>query len=205
MNNIDKAIMYKEGNTLQKRVEELTKQIKTATKEAKIFIEKDIKKYEYAIKGENKIINTLMNSNIPMLILHDLNIAYKDYKVQIDFMIITKRNYYVLECKNTYGNILVDGNGNFFRTYYGKKVGIYNPIDKLDRNIDIIKAYLYDHSDFLEKLILNKAYDNFYHGIVVLSNENVVVDMKQAPRDIKKKVVRVDKLIDYQKVVRYIY
>lgn len=62
MNNIDKAIMYKEGNTLQKRVEELTKQIKTATKEAKIFIEKDIKKYEYAIKGENKIINTLMNT-----------------------------------------------------------------------------------------------------------------------------------------------
>ena len=201
MNNIDKAIMYKEGNTLQKRVEELTKQIKTATKEAKIFIEKDIKKYEYAIKGENKIINTLMNSNIPMLILHDLNIAYKDYKAQIDFMIITKRNYYILECKNTYGNILVDSNGNFFRTYYGKKVGIYNPIDKLDRNIDIIKAYLYDHSDFLEKLILNKSYDNFYHGIIVLSNENVVVDMKQSPRDIKNKVVRVDKLVEYIKKI----
>ena len=174
MNTIDKAIMYKEGNTLQKRVEDLNKEIKTATKEEKIFIEKDIKKYEYAIKGENKIINALMNSNIPMLILHDLNIAYKDYKAQIDFMIITKRNYYILECKNTYGNILVDSNGNFFRTYYGKKVGIYNPIDKLDRNIDIIKAYLYDHSDFLEKLILNKSYDNFYHGVVVLSNENVV-------------------------------
>ena len=117
MNNIDKAIMYKEGNTLQKRVEDLNKEIKTATKEEKIFIEKDIKKYEYAIKGENKIINALMNSNIPMLILHDLNIAYKDYKAQIDFMIITKRNYYILECKNTYGNILVDSNGNFFRTY----------------------------------------------------------------------------------------
>ena len=179
MDNIDKAIIYKEGNTLQKRVEDLNKEIKTATKEEKIFIEKNIKKYEYAIKGENKIINALMNSNIPMLILHDLNIAYKDYKAQIDFMIITKRNYYILECKNTYGNILVDSNGNFFRTYYGKKVGIYNPIDKLDRNIDIIKAYLYDHSDFLEKLILNKSYDNFYHGIIVLSNENVVVDMKQ--------------------------
>ena len=142
-----------------------------------------------------------MNSNIPMLILHDLNIAYKDYKAQIDFMIITKRNYYILECKNTYGNILVDSNGNFFRTYYGKKVGIYNPIDKLDRNIDIIKAYLYDHSDFLEKLILNKSYDNFYHGVVVLSNENVVVDMKQAPRDIKKKVVRIDKLVEYIKKI----
>ena len=107
MDNIDKAIIYKEGNTLQKRVEDLNKEIKTATKEEKIFIEKDIKKYEYAIKGENKIINALMNSNIPMLILHDLNIAYKDYKAQIDFMIITKRNYYILECKNTYGNIWI--------------------------------------------------------------------------------------------------
>ena len=45
MDNIDKAIMYKEGNTLQKRVEDLNKEIKTATKEEKIFIEKDIKKY----------------------------------------------------------------------------------------------------------------------------------------------------------------
>ena len=60
---------------------------------------------------------------------------------------------------------------------------------------------MYDHSDFLEKLILNKSYDNFYHGIIVLSNENVVVDMKQSPRDIKNKVVRVDKLVEYIKKI----
>ena len=201
MKDIENSIMYKEGNILKNRIEELNKKVKTASKEAKEFIEKDIRKYEYALKGENKVVNALMNSNIPMLILHDLNIQYKDHRVQIDFMLITRRNYYILECKNTYGNILVDNDGNFYRTYYGKKVGIYNPIDKLDRNIDTIKLYLNDHSTFLEKLILNKAYDNFYHGLVVLSNENTIVDTKSAPRDVKNKIVRVDKLVDYIKKI----
>ncbi len=199
MKDIIEPIIYKEGNILKNRIEELNKKLKNSTKEAKDFIEKDIKKYEYALKGENKVTNALMNSNIPMIILHDLNIAYKDRRCQIDYMIITKKNYYILECKNTYGNILVDGTGSFYRTYYGKKVGIYNPIDKLDRNIDTIKMYLNDHSTFLEKLILNKAYDDFYHGVVVVSNENTVVDTKAAPRDIKNKIIRVDKLVDYIK------
>ena len=201
MKDIENSIMYKEGTILKNRIEELNKKIKGASKEAKEFIEKDIRKYEYALRGENKVINALMNSNIPMLILHDLNIVYKDHRVQIDFMLITRKNYYILECKNTYGNILIDNNGNFYRTYYGKKVGIYNPLDKLDRNIDTIKLYLNDHSTFLEKLILNKAYDDFYHGVVVLSNENTIVDTKSAPRDVKNRIVRVDKLVDYIKKI----
>ena len=113
MKDIENSIMYKEGTILKNRIEELNKKIKGASKEAKEFIEKDIRKYEYALRGENKVINALMNSNIPMLILHDLNIVYKDHRVQIDFMLITRKNYYILECKNTYGNILIDNNGNF--------------------------------------------------------------------------------------------
>lgn len=199
MNTLEKPTTCKEGNILQLRIKELNKKIKTATEEEKIFIEKDIRKYENSIKCENKIINTLLNCKIPMYILKDLNIKYKDYKIQIDFLLITKKKVYILESKNTYGNIVIDNNGNFYRTYYGKKISIYNPIKKLDRNIDTVRMIINNENDLITKLIQNKPYDNFYNGIVVLSNENTIINTKQAPRNIKNKVVRLDRLVEYIK------
>ena len=157
MKDIENSIMYKEGNILKSRIEELNKKIKTASKEAKEFIEKDIRKYEYALRGENKVVNALMNSNIPMLILHDLNIVYKDRRVQIDFMLITRRNYYILECKNTYGNILIDKNS---------AVGILEEFKANHKDAKVTATFfvnggIFNQSEYNEK-ILNWMIDNGY-------------------------------------------
>lgn len=195
-------ILYYSGNTLENKIKVLENKLKnTKSKEEKLYLYEEIQKYKYGIQGENKILYELKNSHIPMYILHDINLEYKDYKAQIDFIILTKKNYYIIECKNLYGNISIDNKGNFYRINNKNKVGIYNPITQLDRHINIIRRYIEDRNNFIGKLIVKKIFDSMYHGIVVLANDNTVVEDKYAPKNVKNKVIRADQLIEYIKYI----
>lgn len=196
------TILYYSGNTLENKIKVLENKLKNVkSKEEKLYLYEEIQKYKYGIQGENKILYELKNSHIPMYILHDINLEYKDYKAQIDFIILTKKNYYIIECKNLYGNISIDNKGNFYRINNKNKVGIYNPITQLDRHINIIRRYIEDKNNFIGKLIVKKIFDSMYHGIVVLANDNTVVEDKYAPKTVKNKVIRADKLIEYIKYI----
>lgn len=196
------TILYYSGNTLENKIKVLENKLKnTKSKEEKSYLYEEIQKYKYGIQGENKILYELKNSHIPMYILHDINLEYKDYKAQIDFIILTKKNYYIIECKNLYGNISIDNKGNFYRINNKNKVGIYNPITQLDRHVNIIRRYIEDRNNFIGKLIVKKIFDSMYHGIVVLANDNTVVEDKYAPKNVKNKVIRADKLIEYIKYI----
>lgn len=48
-----------------------------------------------------------------MYILHDICIEYKDLKAQIDYLIVTRKKIFIIECKNLIGNIEIDSKGNF--------------------------------------------------------------------------------------------
>lgn len=196
------TILYYSGNTLENKIKVLENKLKnTKSKEEKLYLYEEIQKYKYGIQGENKILYELKNSHIPMYILHDINLEYKDYKAQIDFIILTKKNYYIIECKNLYGNISIDNKGNFYRINNKNKVGIYNPITQLDRHVNIIRRYIEDRNNFIGKLIVKKIFDSMYHGIVVLANDNTVVEDKYAPKNVKNKVIRADQLIEYIKYI----
>lgn len=196
------TILYYSGNTLENKIKVLESKLKNVkSKQEKLYLYEEIQKYKYGIQGENKILYELKNSHIPMYILHDINLEYKDYKAQIDFIILTKKNYYIIECKNLYGNISIDNKGNFYRINNKNKVGIYNPITQLDRHINIIRRYIEDRNNFIGKLIVKKIFDSMYHGIVVLANDNTVVEDKYAPKNVKNKVIRADKLIEYIKYI----
>ncbi len=196
------TILYYSGNTLENKIKVLENKLKnTKSKQEKSYLYEEIQKYKYGIQGENKILYELKNSHIPMYILHDINLEYKDYKAQIDFIILTKKNYYIIECKNLYGNISIDNKGNFYRINNKNKVGIYNPITQLDRHINIIRRYIEDRNNFIGKLIVKKIFDSMYHGIVVLANDNTVVEDKYAPKNVKNKVIRADQLIEYIKYI----
>lgn len=196
------TILYYSGNTLENKIKVLENKLKNVkSKEEKLYLYEEIQKYKYGIQGENKILYELKNSHIPMYILHDINLEYKDYKAQIDFIILTKKNYYIIECKNLYGNISIDNKGNFYRINNKNKVGIYNPITQLDRHVNIIRRYIEDKNNFIGKLIVKKIFDSMYHGIVVLANDNTVVEDKYAPKNVKNKVIRADKLIEYIKYI----
>lgn len=86
-------------------------------------IEKQTKLAQYGVMGEKNVAFELKNSGIDMFVLQDIYLEINGLSAQIDYIVITRRHIYIIECKNLIGNIEIDNSGNFIRTYelFGKR------------------------------------------------------------------------------------
>lgn len=145
-----------------------------------------------------------LNSAMPMYILHDIHLEVDGLSAQIDYIVVTRKINFVIECKNLIGNIDIDGNGNFVRNYelYRKKVkeGIYSPITQNQRHMEILKQIRRNSKgNIITKTFFDMNFDANYKSVVVLANPKTVLNAKYAKKEIKEKVIRADQLIKYIK------
>lgn len=192
-------VLFLDNHTLEKQLEELKNKENSQSEE----IKKQIKFFEYGIMGEKRVLYELVNSHIGMYILHDINIKFGDLEAQIDFLIMTEKSVFVIECKNLYGNISIDNKGNFIREteINGKKTktGIYNPLTQCERHIGLLKNITYEKYGAFQKLIFGNKLDQLFTPIVVLANDKTILNDYYAPKNIKEKVIRADQLVNYIK------
>ena len=174
--------LYYNGDTALKRLEKLEKLEKNNEVEYKINC---IKK---GINGENKILYTLMHSDIPMYILHDLNLEVDGFKSQIDFIVVTKKIIYIIESKDLNGNLDIEEDGTFTRRIGKYKKGIKNPITQ---NME--------HELTLNKISKLEKLHTKYKSIVVLSNDSAYINYKKGSKYKFNNIVRNDQLYNYIK------
>lgn len=196
-------IVLKEDSCAKEQIAQLNSVLQTVPSAMSSQIEQDIRLLQYGIYGEDALMFELKNSHMPMYIMHDLFFEMNGLTTQIDFLIITRKLVIVLECKNLYGNITIDNNGNFTRTIqlgtrYNKQ-GIYSPITQNQRHIDMIRELRRASKSLLARTFFDKNFDSNYKSIVVLANPKSILNMQYAPKDIKEKIVKVDGLINYIK------
>ncbi len=163
-------------------------------KQSKPLNEK-IKLLELGLKGENSVLFELQNSFLPIHTLHDVRIAHKNLKAQIDFVVLTRKFILVIEVKNYYGNILVNEKDEFIRQVYkGNKLafqeGFYSPVRQVERQVEVFESYMKDMGAVKRTPI---------KSIVVFSNNRTVINTKKASRHVKEKILRVDGLVSYIK------
>lgn len=194
---INKPVFTKKFNETNTQIKELEKLLEQATGNSKTFIENDIKKLKYGAIGEKNIYYELQNSFMPMVCLHDIRIEYKGLVAQMDFVVITTKNIYVIECKNLIGDIVINDKGEFIRykkIASGKNIGkegMYSPIVQNERHINVLKELLRDKLEYRDKGKLKRI-----ESLVVTANPKTVINKKYAPRDISDKVIRHDQLIE---------
>lgn len=197
-------VMYKDSDDSKKQLEELKNLRSKAIGETKRLIEQDIKLLEYGIKGEENVAFELMNSFMPMLILRDLHYEYEGLSAQIDFLVITRKLILVIECKNLFGDIEVNSNGDFIRTLEfdskKKREGIYSPITQNRRHLEIIKAMKKsDISNAFIKMMFDKFFEDNYKSIIVLANPKTIIDVSMASKDVRDQIIRNDQLVTFIK------
>lgn len=194
-------VFLKENSDAEAYVEKLHELREKANGTLKQEIEKQIAIAQYGIMGENNIAFELKNSNLDMYILHDLYVECDDLSAQIDYIIVTRKRVYVIECKNLIGNIDVNNRGEFTRTYelFGKKIkeGIYSPITQNERHLNVLKAIgLKSKTNVIAKTLFEKAFEETYKSVVVLANPKTVLNVKYATKGVKEQIVRADQLIN---------
>lgn len=203
-NRIKEPVILKNSDSLERQIHMLEDYLETVPENIKPYVERDINLLKYGIQGENNILYELKNCHMPIYVLHDLYLEIEEYQAQIDFLVITDKLVFVLECKNLYGNIEVNEQGNFVRTLqFGKryqKEGIYSPLTQNQHHMEVLKRVrLLNKSNLLTKALFNKNFDKNYKSLVVLANPKTYLNMKHAPQDIKSQIIRYDQLIRYIK------
>lgn len=193
-------IFLKEESDSKEILEKLQSLSLKAKDEVKAEIEKQIKIVQYGRLGEQNIAFELKNSGIDMYILHDIYLEIGDLSAQIDYVIVTRKHVYIVECKNLIGNVEVDSSGGFVRTYEinGKKIkeGIYSPITQNQRHLQVIKEIgLNARKNIIAKTLYEKIFDDIYKSLVVLANPKTYLNAKYAKKEIKGKIIRADQLI----------
>lgn len=201
---IKNPIFVKSDSEAEKQLEMLENIKKSLSGDALDKIEQEISKVEAGIVGEKMVRFELENSHMPMCVLHDLFLEDEGLTAQIDYMVLTRKNVYIIECKNLIGNIEINSSGDFIRSYQYKnrtfKEGIYSPITQNQRHIELIRSIRKkQHNNIITKALFEKSFDDIYHTIVVLANPKTILNAKYAKKEVKEKVIRADQLVAYIK------
>lgn len=198
----EETIFFKKYNELEKQIQALQKLHDKYPNNEEIY--KELKFCEAGLRGENEIEYELKNADIGMYVLHDINLSYNGSTAQIDYILFTPAYTYFLECKNLIGNITVDASGQFIREYTWnnkhQKESIYSPLTQAEKHIDIFnKIWKSQHeNDFLVK-ILQPNINDYYKPLVVITNKKNLLNLENAPNNIKNNVIRADSLVSYIK------
>lgn len=198
------TVFFKESSETAEYIEKLEHLCDKTEGAFKRDIEKQIKLARYGADGENKVAYELKTSGIDMYVLHDVYFEINGISAQIDYIVITRKRVYILECKNLIGNIEIDSSGSFVRTYelFGRKVkeGIYSPITQNKRHLQVLKELRKNSkSNFISRMIFEKNFDEVHKSVVVLANPKTCLNARYAPKEIKQQVIRADQLIAYIK------
>lgn len=200
----NEVTILKESSDAKEYLSKLEELLPKASGEIKEKIEKEITITNAGIIGEDNILYELKNSGMDLVVLHDIYLESKDgLSAQIDFLVITKKITFVIECKNLFGNIQIDNKGNFIRTieYKGhkRKEGIYSPITQNQRHLNVIQNIILDNNNAILGAIKKSAFKDTLKSLVILANSKTALDDRYATKEVKSKVHRADQLVKVMK------
>lgn len=160
-------------------------------------INEELYKAKLGIIGENEVAYQLKNSGIDMLILHDIYLECNDLSAQIDYIVITRKKTYLLECKHICGNIKITDKGDFIiTTNKNEKKAMSSPITQNERHMNVVKELrLSNRPNFIPENTYRKSIDNNYRSLVIFTNSENIIDDKNAKDEIRNQVIRADQLI----------
>lgn len=196
--------ILKESNCNRVYLEKLEALLIKAHGDVKDKIQKECAIAKAGILGEDNILFELKNSNIDMIVLQDIYIETEDGRgAQIDFVVVTSKITFIIECKNLFGNIEIDSKGNFIRVieYGGKKhkEGIYSPITQNERHMTILKECKAENKNVLQAALIRRYFNDFNNSLVVLANPKTILNDRYAKKEIKAQILRADQLIKVMK------
>ncbi len=190
-------VLYKEDTETSKELQRLKKYLENNNDKD---LENKMKLFEYGLSGEKQVLYELKHSGIGMYILHNINIEHNGKSAQIDFVVITARCTYLIECKNFIGNISINKKGDFIRKYIknNKEIteSIYNPVTQSKRHLEIIKEKSYNSANLLYKINFEKNFNSTHDYIVVMANPKTIINDKYAPKEVKERFVKADQIIE---------
>ena len=193
---VQEPVILKEGSDAKEQLATLESLRETVPRSQGRRLDSDIRALKAGIVGEDRILFELRNSHLPLVVIHDLHLEFEGLTAQIDFLVLTRRRNFVLECKNLYGDISVNARGDFVRSFGGRRrEGIYSPITQNQRHLGLMKRINLSTKGAIMSALLSPRFDDLYRGLVVLANPKTILHDRNAKKEVKQQLVRGDQLV----------
>lgn len=153
----------------------------------------DLNSLKYVEQGEKDFLDTLKQSKIPMLVLHDICLMYQNKPVQMDFVILTNYFIGVYETKKLNGDICINQDGSFSRFIRDedgipiKEEGVYSPYIQNQRNSFLLEKVLKENNILSNPKIIAR---------VIAANPKTIVDDNYGDKDVISNILRLDEFDD---------
>ncbi|MGL4338494.1 MAG: nuclease-related domain-containing protein [Turicibacter sp.] len=201
---VKEPIFLKESSAANQQLKSLRDLKPMLNSEGQSLINQEIKFLEYGMLGEQNIAHELRNSDVVMVVLHDIYLECDELSAQIDYLVFTKKMCFVLACKNLYGHVEINHEGDFKRCM-SVEAG---------RTNDVIDDFIKQNEQFIElikKLKIKKkksATRNLmpwrfgkedYQSVLVMSNPKPIRDLSDLKLEDKERIISVDQMVNHIK------
>ena len=203
LNTFCKTVIYKNDSSLSKQIKEL-KSIRNENNKYKIDkdeVDNEINSMKLGMIGEKELIHELETANLGLYVLRDIRIKIEDMVAQIDFVVISKKYTYLIECKNWSSDVKVDELGQFLVSYKNYS-SIYSPYRQATMHKDILLKYCESKFDRYSGVAREEniiSFNKFFKPLVVFTNSKAKLDISKAPKDERNNIIRLDQLVNYIK------
>lgn len=174
--------------------------------EEKVVIDKKIlASLIKGIYGEKQTKRKLGYCDFYCNILSDIVLYDGNLKNQIDFLVITRKMCFIIECKNKTSTTKVLSDGRFaVGTYQNgkwKSEKISSPIEQNNEHVQLVKNIYKRNVNLISKMSGSKITSEYFKPVLVWVNNNSKIDWEDASEDVKEEVeeqfVYLERLVTY--------
>lgn len=187
---------FHKPEVLKRDDEGLQKQIAYLESHRSVENDKKLAGLKKGAEGEANILYQLEHSDIGMFILHGIHVE----DAQIDFVVVTRGWVYFIESKNWRGNWKVCEDGTVL-IKNGKNIVSYeSPLAQNQRHMDVVKQHWRQKNSKIANILFSSLFEkNWYKPLVVVSNYESTINLRDASKYDKEHIVRVDQLVSFIK------
>ncbi|WP_354625761.1 nuclease-related domain-containing protein [Psychromonas sp. MME2] len=135
-----------------------------------------------------------------VFVFNDLRIKYNDEVAQIDHLVLYVYGFILIESKSITGQVSVNSDEEWSRSYNGKWSGMPSPIKQVQLQERLLRELLYEKREsMLDKILFGKLQTGFggrlWDHFCAISS-NAIVQRENMPKQVSKKLVKSEFILD---------
>ncbi|NRA54488.1 MAG: NERD domain-containing protein [Gammaproteobacteria bacterium] len=138
-----------------------------------------------------------------VLVFNDLKFCYNDETAQIDHLILYPYGFILIESKSITGEVAVNKQQEWSRSYQGKWQGMPSPIKQVELQQALLRDLMFQHRDKIlgKSLFQQQSFGGrCWHNVCAISS-NAIIDRSEMPADISEQLVKSEFLVDKLKKI----
>ena len=133
-----------------------------------------------------------------VFVFNDLKFKHNNETAQIDHLIVYTYGFILIESKSITGEVKVNKQQEWSRSYQGKWQGMPSPIKQVELQQDLLKELLSENRvNILEKMLFaQKGFGGRCWNNICAISSNAIIDRTEMPTDISAQLVKSEFLVD---------